>query len=205
MRSIEWPVTDFEKRGGIIAIAGVVVAAFGNVLGGTRPGLVGLAILGVGVLCWGLSGLIEKRILFFHPGVRYNESYYGVAARAWGALLSLAGLAVAGFSALLFFYPDITFERITGSPLSRGIGLFLGGLAGMLYSVTLITGRAETGGTWLRRLITLPRTILGLVLLMISIALTGAGVTRMLFPQFYERMVQTVSDSLPRAPQLSPE
>ena len=193
---------DFEKKGGIIAIIGVAVAAVGGLLRVTRLGLFGMAILGLGVICWGLSGLIEKRIVFSRPGTRYSSSYYGLAARAWGAMLCIAGAGVAGFSVLLLFYPDVTFEQITASAVGLGLGWFLGGLIGMLYSLTLIAGRAEDSGTWFRRIITLPGRMLGLVILMISIVLAAAGLTRALFPQVYEGAVQAISDKLSPPPPL---
>lgn len=190
---------DFEKIGGALTISGVAIAALGRAAGVNRFGLVGLGILGAGIICWGLSGLIEKRILFFHPGVRRSESYYGVAARAWGALLCLAGLGVAGFSIALFFEPDLSFERVTGGRLGAGIAMVLGGLAGLLYSVVLITGRAERRGSpFLRIMAGLPRRVLGIVLLILSLMLAATGLTNILFPQLYERVTQAIAEMLPR-------
>jgi hypothetical protein len=193
-------VPDFEKSGGLIAVGGVVVAALGSALGVNRLGLLGMVILGVGIICWGLSGLIEKRILFFRPGVKYSQSYYGVAARAWGALLCLAGIAVAGFSALYFFAPDAEFAQVAGRLLGGRLGLVLAGLAGILYSLTLITSRTESHSTRMSVIMSLPRRVLGVIVLMVSITLTAAGMTSLLFPQVYEGVMQGISEMLPSAP-----
>lgn len=97
---------DWEKRGGVIAIAGVAAAALGGVLRVKALGPAGLALLGAGVFCWGLSGIVEGRMSFSRPGSRYSARYYGLAARAWGVLLCLAGATMAGFGLLLLINPD---------------------------------------------------------------------------------------------------
>jgi hypothetical protein len=193
---------DFEKRGGIIALVGLALVLLGEFLQFTRLGLLGLAILGVGVIFWGVSGVIEGRMIFFHPGVRYSESYYGFAARVWGVLICMAGAALVGFSFLLFFKPDLSFEQAFTSPLGMSIGMLLFGVIGMLYATTLILGRAEDSSSRLRKVISLPGRILGLFVLLVSMGLTVASVARMVAPQIYERVVQSISDHLPRAPQL---
>jgi hypothetical protein len=193
---------DLEKRGGIIAVVGVALSALGGAMNLTHIGLAGLGILGVGIICWGLSGMLEGRMSFFHPGVRYRESYYGLAARAWGILICLAGMTLVGFSLLLFVRPDMSFAETTTSPLGTSVGMFVGGLIGMLYAITLILGRAEDSGSWLRRAISLPSRLIGVFVLLISMGLTVAGVLRIVAPQIYEGVVRSISDRLPLAPQL---
>jgi hypothetical protein len=195
-------VQDFEKTGGIIALIGVALAAIGGSLQFTRLGLIGLGVLGVGVVCWGVSGVIEGRMIFSRPGVRYRQSYYGLAARLWGVLICMAGVALVGLSFLLFFKPEMSFEEALTSSVGKSIGMLLGGLTGMLYGMTLILGRAEDSGSWLRKAISLPGRILGVFVLVISIGLAAAGVVRLVTPQVYDDVVQAISDQLPRAPQL---
>ncbi len=191
---------DLEKKGGVIAVVGVALAALGGALQLTRLGLTGLGILGIGVICWGMSGLLEGRMVFFHSGVRYRESYYGLAARVWGILIILAGLALVGFSFLLFLNPDMSFRETATSSLVTSIGMFLGGLIGMLYAVTLILGRAEDSGSWLRKAMSLPGRILGVFVLLVSGGLALAGLLRFVAPQMYDDIVQSIIDQLPRAP-----
>lgn len=191
---------DFEKSGGMVAIIGVAVAALGGALGVNRWGLLGMVILGMGIIFWGLSGLIEKRILFFRPGISSSQSYYGLAARAWGALLCLAGLGVTGFSALLFFKPDMEFGPLADRWLDGGTGLALAGLAGILYSLVLIAGRSEAQGTGTSLIMSLPRMVLGIIVLIISLTLAATGVTKILFPQIYEGVMQNISGMLSGAP-----
>jgi hypothetical protein len=193
---------DLEKKGGIIAVVGLALAALGGALRLSRLGLAGLGVLGVGVICWGLSGLIEGRMSFFHPGVRYSENYYGLAARAWGLLICLTGIALVGFSLLLFVKPDMSFAEIAASPLGASVGMFGGGLIGMLYAITLILGRAEDNDSWLRRAISLPGRLIGVFVLLISMGLCVTGVVRIVAPQIYEGVAQSISDRLPLAPQL---
>ena len=193
---------NLERRGGIIAIAGVALAALGGALNFTLLGLAGLGILGVGVICWGLSGMIGGQMSFFHPGVRYRESYYGLAARAWGILICLAGIALVGFSLLLFVQPDMSFAETAKSPLGTSVGMLMGGLIGMLYAVTLILGRAEDSGSWLRRAMSLPGRLIGVFVLLISTGLAITGVVRIAAPQIYEGVVRSISDRLPLTPQL---
>ena len=166
---------DLEKRGGIIAVVGVALAALGGALRLSRLGLAGLGVLGVGVICWGLSGMLQGRMSFFHPGVRYSENYYGLAARAWGILICLVGMALVGFSLLLFIKPDMSFAEAATSPLGTSVGMFVGGIIGMLYAVTLILGRAEDSGSWLRRAISLPGRLIGVFVLLISMGLSVTG------------------------------
>lgn len=193
---------DFEKTGGIIALIGVVLAAIGGSLQFNLLGLLGLGVLGVGVVCWGVSGVIEGRMIFSRPGVRYRQSYYGLAARLWGVLLCMAGVALVGFSFLLFFNPDMAIEQALTSSLGKSIGMLLGGLTGMLYAMTLILGRAEDSGSWLRQALSLPGRILGVLVLMVSMGLAAAGVVRLVSPLAYDDLMQAISDQLPRAPQL---
>lgn len=192
---------NLENRGGIIAIVGVALGALGGALNSTGIGLAGLGILGVGVICWGLSGMIEGQMSFFRPGVRHRRSYYGLAARVWGILISLAGFALVGFSLLLFAQPDMSFAETAGSPLGISVGMFMSGLVGMLYAVTLILGRAEDGGSWLRRAMSVPGRLIGVLILLISMGLTVTGVVRMAAPQIYEGVVQSIRDRLALTPQ----
>jgi hypothetical protein len=192
---------DLEKTGGVIAIVGLAIAVLGGSLQLTRLGLVGLGVLGVGVTCWGASGVIEGRMIFFHPGVRYSESYYGLAARAWGILISMVGLALVGFSLLLFLNPDMSFKQFAYSSSGTSIALLLGGLIGILYGTTLVLGRAEDSSSWVRKAMSLPGRLLGLFVLLVSVGLTVAGLTRLVAPQIYERVAQSISDHLPGARQ----
>lgn len=196
------PVQDFEKTGGIIALIGVVLAAIGGSLRFTRLGLLGLGVLGVGVVCWGVSGIVEGRMIFSRPGVRYRQSFYGLAARLWGVLICMAGVALFGFSLLLFVKPDMPYEQALTSPLGKSIGMLLGGLAGMIYALTLILGRAEDTGSWLRKALSLPGRILGVFVLVVCIGLAAAGVVRLVSPLAYDELIKAISDQLPRAPQL---
>lgn len=189
---------DLEKTGGVIAIIGIATGALGGALRLTRFGLVGLGILGVGMICWGLSGTIEGRMSFFHPGVRYSENYYGLAARAWGILICLAGMAVVVFSILLFIKPDMSFGETAASPIGTSVGMFFGGLIGMLYAITLIIGRAENNSSWLRRALSVPGRLFGVLVLLVSAGLCVAGALRIVAPQIYEQTVQSISESLPR-------
>lgn len=195
MMKAEW---DFETAGGLIAAAGVGVAALGGILRVTSLGLVGLVIVGVGVGCWGISGLAEGRILFFRPGVRHTERYYGWAARAWGALLCMAGMALAGFGLLSLLWPDVSLEKAMDGSVGKGAGMFLGGLVGVCYSVTLILGRAEDGGAWWRRMMKLPLRFFGVLLLLASILIAASGAMRALAPKAYEGIVRAIGDNLPR-------
>lgn len=92
---------DWEKRAGIIAAAGVAAAALGRVLRVKALGPAGLALLGAGVFCWGLSGMLEGRMSFPRPGSRQGAIYYGLAARAWGALLCIVGAIITGAGLIL--------------------------------------------------------------------------------------------------------
>ncbi|MDQ3685523.1 MAG: hypothetical protein M3430_07955 [Acidobacteriota bacterium] len=161
----------------------------------------GLVILGVGVICWGVSGVIEGRMIFTAPGVRHRESYYGLAARLWGVLISMAGVALVGFGSLLIYRPGSSFEQVIGSPIGVSVGMLLGGVAGIIYAGTLILGRGEAGGSWLRVAASLPGRLIGLLVMLISMGLAAAGAASIVAPQTYERVVQSISDRLPRAPQ----
>jgi hypothetical protein len=186
---------DFETAGGLIAAGGVGLAAMGSALRLPSAGLVGLVVLGLGVCCWGISGLAEGRILFFSPGVRHRQSHYGWAARAWGVLLCLAGLAISGAGILLLLKPDVSLEQALYSSLGKGAGMFFCGMIGLLYSVTLIAGRAEDEGGC-RKIMTLLRRAFGTLVLILSALVATAGLARVLAPETYVGVVRAISESL---------
>lgn len=191
---------DWEKRAGVISIAGVAAATLGGVLRLESLSLAGLATIGAGVFCWGLGGVLGRRVVFSRPGSRHSASYYGLAARAWGALLCLAGAAVAGLGFTPLLKPGASVAGLAASPLAAGSGMLLGGLAGMLYAVTLILGRAEGGDSWARRVLSLPGRLLGLLMLLASAAVAATGAVRIAAPQVYEDAVRAINERLPRAP-----
>jgi hypothetical protein len=190
---------DFETVGGLIAAGGVGLAAMGGVLQWPSAGLVGLVILGLGVCCWGVSGLAEGRILFFKPGVRHTQSHYGWAARAWGVLLCLAGLAISGAGMLLLLKPGVSLEQAFYSSPGKGAGMFFCGMIGMLYSVTLMAGRAVDEGIW-RKIMALFRRVFGTLVLILSALIATAGLTRVLAPEIYVGVVRAISESLSPEP-----
>ncbi|MBA2732104.1 MAG: hypothetical protein H0U54_04340 [Acidobacteria bacterium] len=183
-----------EKKGGIIAIAGIALAALGGALRLTSLGLVGLGVVGVGIICWGMSGMLEGRMSFFHPGVRYSETYYGLAGRAWGILILLSGVGLVGFSILLLFQPDLSFEEAATHPLAKSGAMFFGGIIGVLYAITLILGRAEDDDeSRLRRIVRLPIRLFGVLLLLVSAGLAVTGVVRIAAPHIYEDALRSIS------------
>jgi len=188
-------IQDLEKKGGIIAIAGIALAALGGVLRLTPLGLVGLGVVGVGIICWGMSGMLEGRMSFFHPGVRYSETYYGLAGRAWGALILLSGVGLVGFSILHLFQPNMSFEAAAAHPLAKSGAMFLGGIIGVLYAITLILGRAEEDDdeSRLRRIVRLPIRVFGILLLLVSAGLAITGVARIAVPHIYEDALRSMS------------
>ena len=190
---------DWEKRAGLISLTGVGLAALGGALRITQLGLAGLAVLGAGVICWGLSGVIEGRVSFSRPGTRYSESHYGLAARAWGVLLCLAGAAMTGCGLLLLVIPDAPLAELAASPLGVSVGMVSGGLAGMLYGLTLILGGAGVGGSWLRRAASVPRRLLGVFVLLTSAALAAAGAARIATPRAWDAAVGSVSERFSHA------
>jgi hypothetical protein len=95
----------------------------------------------------------------------------------------------------------MSFAETAGSPLGISVGMFMGGFVGMLYAVILILGRAEDDGSWLRRAMSVPGRLIGVLILLISMGLTVTGVVRMAAPQIYEGVVQSISDHLPLTPQ----
>ena len=191
---------DWEQRAGVISVAGVAAAALGLALRLEPLSLAGLTALGAGVVCWGLGGVIDGRISFSRPRSPYGETYHGLAARARGALLCLAGTAVAGLGLTQLLLPDVSFTGLAAGPLAAGLGMLLAGLAGALYAVTLILGRAGDGGSWARRALSLPGRLLGVLVLLASAAMAAAGAVRIVAPQAYEGAVRFIGERLHRAP-----
>lgn len=143
----------------------------------------GIFVIGAGIALGGLESIFTRQLSFFSSDT--GEAYGGAPAVLWGLMTLLAGAVVIG-SAYLAADGSL---RIVTSHLMRRPGPALAAL-GFLFSgagILLMLNPRGRRGVWWTLLVRVPKTAIGLTLLIAGLAGIGLGFWEWLDPRAFER------------------
>ncbi len=189
-----------DAIGGALALAGVLTFALSTYVRLTLLGSLGIALLGAGVIFWGMDAVMEGRIRFTrHRHIRFAETYSGLAARAWGLVFAVAGFLLLGFGLLSLTNPRTPVSNSLLSFFKTAVGtsvlLIFGGLLGGIYALTLIFGSVEQRGSIARDLLSLPSRLWGLIVLLLCLGLIIVGMLRFVAPEVLDNLINALIGS----------
>jgi uncharacterized membrane protein YidH (DUF202 family) len=153
----------------------------------------GVFLVGAGIALGGLEAVVTQRMGFRSSDDAY-EAYAGVPALIVGFMALLIGAAVMASAYLLAegFWPRIaSYLARRPAPLLAGAGALVIGVGVLM----LLNPRGRSGWTW-RLLVYLPRSLLGIVLLVAGIAAIFAGAWEWLDPQAFADFVRKLPRKL---------
>lgn len=152
----------------------------------------GLFTVGAGFALGGLESLATRR-MSFRIATHGGEGYDGVPAVIWGVLtLAIGTLLIASAYLMEEGLWRATVNSITRRP---GLAMAAGGVLAMAAGVLLMFHRGRRGA-WRTILIRMPKTFLGLVLIVAGALAVVLGAIEWLDAQSYARLVRRGSDAL---------
>ncbi len=138
----------------------------------------GIFLVGAGLAVAGIESLYTRRMsMRFSPDAAQN--YAGFPALVWGAMLLAVGVATIGYA----YVVDTQWARLVVTLQKYYGAKYLA--AGILLSGCSVLAFVDPGGRlhwWESLLLRFPRVVLGSVLLVSSLLVTGAGAWQLLDP-----------------------
>ena len=168
----------------VVGIIAMVAAQLFALLKGFH---LGLFLVGAGIALGGLESLATRR-MSFRTSSEACEDYAGAPAVIWGFMALLVGAAVIGSAYLM----DAGLWRTTLNDLTRRPGPVLAGLGLVVAGAgaLLMFNRSGRRGIWWTLLVRIPKSMAGLVLVIVGLAAVGLGVWEWLDPKAFDRIAR---------------
>ena len=147
----------------------------------------GVFLIGAGIALGGLESLATRR-MSFRASSEAGEDYAGAPAVIWGLMALLVGAAVIAAAYLMdagLWRNAVNYLTRRPGPVLAGGGLVIAG-AGAL----LMFNRSGRRGAWWILLVRIPKTLVGLALVVAGIAGVALGVWEWLDPRSFERIAR---------------
>lgn len=168
-------------------VVGIIAMAAAKFFAIPKGFNLGVFLIGAGIALGGLESLATRR-MSFRTSSEAGENYAGAPAVIWGLMALLVGAAVIASAYLM----DAGLWQTTVNTLTRrpgpamaGLGLVAAG-AGAL----LMFNPSGRRGVWWTLLVRVPKTIVGLVLVVAGLAAVGLGAWEWVDPRAYDRFVR---------------
>ena len=169
-----------------LLIVGILAVIAGQFFGLAKGVQLGVFLIGLGIAVGGLEGIFTRR-LCFRPSEDAYEDYAGAPSVIVGLMALLVGAAVIGAAYLLadgLWHSTVSDLMRRPAPLLGAAGLLLIG-TGVLMTLNP-SGRRGLAWTLLVRV---PRSMLGVILVLGGLAAIGLGVWEVFEPYRYDRFV----------------
>ena len=148
----------------------------------------GLFLVGAGIALGGLESVVTRR-MSFRTLSEAGEDYAGAPAVIWGLMALLVGAAVIASAYLMdagLWRSTVNYLTRRPGPVLAGLGLVIAG-AGAL----LMFDRSGRRGVWRTLLVRVPKTIVGLVLVVVGLAGVGLGAWEWFDPNAFDRVARS--------------
>ena len=168
----------------VVGIIGMAAAKLFVIPKGFYPGLF---LVGAGIALGGLESLVTRR-MSFRTSSEAGEDYAGTPAVIWGCMALLVGVAVIGSAYLMdagLWRTTLNYLTRRPAPVLAGSGLVVAG-AGAL----LMFNRSGRRGVWWTLLVRIPKTLVGLVLVVAGLVGVGLGAWDWLDPKAFDRIAR---------------
>ena len=147
----------------------------------------GLFLVGAGIALGGLESLATRQ-MSFRTSSEAGEDYAGAPAVIWGFMALIVGAAVIASAYLMdagMWRTTLNYLTRRPGPVLAGLGLVIAG-AGAL----LIFNRSGRRGVWWTLLVRIPKTMVGLALVVAGLAGVALGVWDWLDPKSFDRIAR---------------
>jgi len=169
-----------------LVIVGILAVIAGHFFALAKGVQLGVFLIGLGIAVGGLEGIVTRRMCF-RPAEEAYEDYAGAPSVIVGLMALLVGAAVIGTAYLLadgLWHSTVSYLMRRPAPLLGAAGLLLVG-TGVLM---ILNPRGRRGLAW-TLLVRVPRSLLGLILVLGGVAAIGLGVWEVFEPYRYDRFV----------------
>ena len=168
-------------------VVGIIAMAAAKLFAIPKGFHLGLFLVGAGIALGGLESLATRR-MSFRTASDAGANYAGAPAVIWGLMALLVGAAVIASAYLMdagLWRSTVSYLTRRPGPVMAGLGLVVAG-AGAL----LMFDRSGRRGLWRTLLVRVPKTIVGLVLVVVGLAAVGLGVWEWLNPKAFDRVAR---------------
>ena len=147
----------------------------------------GLFLVGAGIALGGIESLATRQ-MSFRTSSEAGEDYAGAPAVIWGFMALIVGAAVIASAYLMdagLWRTTLNYLTRRPGPVLAGSGLVVAG-AGAL----LMFNRGRRRGIWWTLLVWIPKTLVGLVLVVAGLVGVGLGAWDWLDPKAFDRIAR---------------
>jgi uncharacterized membrane protein YidH (DUF202 family) len=177
-------LTFLEYCAVVVGIIGIAAAQWFALPKGFH---LGVFLIGAGIALGGLESLATRR-MSFRTSSEAGEDYAGAPAVIWGLMALLVGAAVIASAYLMdagLWRTTVNYLTRRPGPVMAGLGLVVAG-AGAL----LMFNRSGRRGVWRMLLVRIPKTVVGLVLVVAGLAGVALGVWEWFDPKDFDRIAR---------------
>jgi len=177
-------------------VIGIIAVIAGQYFGLPKGVHLGLATIGAGIALGGLEGLFT-RSMPFRASDDAHEAYAGAPAMIVGLMGLLIGAALIGSAYLLSdgqWHATLQYLKARPAPFLIVAGVFLAAVGTLM----MLNPQGRRGLAWLL-LLYIPRSLIGLALVLAALAAIGLGAWERLDPAAFDRFVSTLPKEF-RAP-----
>lgn len=194
-------VKTLEDLGSALIMGGMLTIGLGVLLELEGVVNLGVAILGAGIVAWGVNAITSRELRVFQRGIRISQRIEETLARAWGILFALGGLLMLGYGALSMLNARAPIPAgvrgFFATPQGVGVLLLVGATVGILFALTSIfVSDADGGNAFVRCLKSLPGRLFGVVLLVFFGALALVALMQVFAPSAWEGLWQELLRAL---------
>jgi hypothetical protein len=152
---------------------------------------VGVLLLGLAALSMGYRTIRRREEVAIDEIGKVIATWRGPAAVCQGLGVALAGVGIAAFAAVGLLGVGSSLEaHLRQRP---GILILFCSLAGLTWSLSLVFGSVEQGGSTRRRLAGLPGRLLGVFLSMLATAGLGVGAWELVAPAGFDHVMHSIA------------
>jgi hypothetical protein len=170
-------------------LIGVIAVIAGQFFALPKGVHLGIFLVGAGIALGGIEAIFTRRMCFRSSEDAY-EAYAGTPALIVGLMALLVGAAVIGAAYLLAegqWHSTVNYLTRRPAPVLVGAALLLIGIGALM----MLNPQGRRGLAWML-LVYVPRSVMGLVLVVAGLAGIGLGVWEWLEPQAFDRFVGTL-------------
>lgn len=182
-----------EDLGWAFFAVGIVLFGIGDTFGLpflTHPAL---AAAGAGIVAWGANAIQNRELAVFQPDIPFSRRVQEMVARIWGVGFVLAGLLLLGYGVLTTFNPrspiPARLEQFFAT--AQGVSLLVlgGSILGIVFALSVIfVNDLPTGNSILRTLLSVPKRLYGVLLLLVFSAVGVISVLEIFEPGTWQRL-----------------
>lgn len=181
-----------EEFGNGFVIMGFVLIGLGNFLSVALFLNLGFALLGAGIVAWGVNAIQSRELTVLQSDIRFSQRIQELVARAWGILIIGGGVLLLGYGVLSVLNPRSPLPARVQQFFTTAEGAALvalsGSLVGIVFALSMIFANDATGNVVVRTLKSLPSRLFGIVLFILCGTLATATILQIFAPGIWDNL-----------------